>query len=83
MLDELIRRTGFGINVSVNQESGDGPPESVRQKNTKVYLGLNVHGKKRKDLATKGDPKALSAINTNTIPILRKAAREGALGVVK
>lgn len=55
----------------------------MRQKNTKVYLGLNVHGKKRKDLATKGDPKALSAINTNTIPILRKAAREGALGVVK
>ncbi|KAA1479103.1 ankyrin [Dentipellis sp. KUC8613] len=55
MLDELIRRTGCSINVPVVAKDGDddvvvdGKPISKER----VYLGLNIQGKKRKDLATR------------------------------
>ena len=48
MLDELIRRTGTGIDLkTVRREA-----IPAKDKN-KLYLGLNVHGKKRADLARK------------------------------
>ncbi|TFY63651.1 hypothetical protein EVG20_g6224 [Dentipellis fragilis] len=52
MLNELIRRTGCTINVPVVAKDGDevdGKPISKKR----VYLGLNIQGKKRKDLATR------------------------------
>ncbi|GBE83207.1 hypothetical protein SCP_0502540 [Sparassis crispa] len=82
MLDELLRRTGLGVNIEVSV-SEDGQAETVQKKVSKVYLGLNVHGKKRKDLATKGDPNAPPATETPTIPILWMAARAGALNIIK
>ena len=54
MLDDFIRRTGLGIpmnelsNPENHDDNQDAPP--VNDKN-RVYLGLNVQGKKRADLA--------------------------------
>ncbi|KAF8335552.1 hypothetical protein F5887DRAFT_921076 [Amanita rubescens] len=56
MLNELIRRTGEGIDLkTVRHEAEDAIP--VNDQN-KLYLGLKIHGKKRADLARKNDPNA-------------------------
>ncbi|KAL0574269.1 hypothetical protein V5O48_007677 [Marasmius crinis-equi] len=62
MLHEFIRKTGKGVTVSRKTEGEEEKHEeeevrAVNDKN-KVYYGLNVHGKKRKDLAAKNDPNA-------------------------
>ena len=49
MLDELVRRTGTGIDLkTVRHEAKDATPLNDQNK---LYLGLKVHGKKRADLA--------------------------------
>ncbi|KAL7278324.1 hypothetical protein ACG7TL_008300 [Trametes sanguinea] len=56
MLDEVIRRTGNGIHVETPEEEEEEHPDNhgstkPARAPAKTYLGLNVHGKKRKDLA--------------------------------
>lgn len=53
-LDEYIRRSGYGIPVKLGDDDSS-PVDAVNDKN-RVYLGLTVHGKKRKDLARRHDP---------------------------
>ncbi|PPR01075.1 hypothetical protein CVT24_000396 [Panaeolus cyanescens] len=82
MLDEFIRRTGYGINIKTAQKDGETTdlPVLVNDQN-KLYLGLNVHGKKRADLARKNDPDA-DHNETTTHPLLWTAAREGAEKII-
>ncbi|KAI0643463.1 ankyrin [Trametes meyenii] len=84
MLDELIRRTGAGIVVPDANEDEDeiaeGKPKTLPPK---TYFGLNVHGKKRKDLARKADPNAHSPVKQFEIPLLWAAARSGAVRIVR
>lgn len=80
-LDEYIRRTGYGIDFKVaEQEAGDEVPV-INDKN-RIYLGLNVHGKKRTDLATQNDPNATGQAQ-DTVPLVWKAAQSGAKGIVE
>lgn len=83
MLDEFIRRTGYGINVKNAQKDGDEAdlPVLVNDQN-KLYLGLNVHGKKRADLARKNDPDANQDESTEH-PLLWTAARQGAKKIIE
>ncbi|KAI0824362.1 ankyrin [Trametes gibbosa] len=88
MLEELIRRAGVGIAVpeshELEEDSGDDPHRQSRPKpSAKTYFGLNVHGKKRKDLAQKGDPNAPGSAKTFEFPLLWTAIRKGASAVVK
>ncbi|KAJ3554073.1 hypothetical protein NM688_g3295 [Phlebia brevispora] len=84
MLDEFIRRTGFGISLEVDSKDQDEEQPDSTSRKPKYYLGLNVHGKKRKDLASKGDPNAPHSMTpTGELPILWKAARAGLLEVIK
>ncbi|KAG8785845.1 hypothetical protein FRC15_000608 [Serendipita sp. 397] len=73
ILDLVIRRYGYGIQVEeendAESEHGDGPKVS------KIYLGLNVDGKKRKDLASKADPDAPRQTSINSLPIIWRAAQ--------
>jgi hypothetical protein len=71
ILDEYIRRTGTGIHLPekrVAKETG----ASERPKG-KEYWGLNVHGKKRKDLAIPNAPGELDMIGP--IPLVWKAVQ--------
>ncbi|PSR72889.1 hypothetical protein PHLCEN_2v11256 [Hermanssonia centrifuga] len=82
MLNEFIRRTGLGIvlksETGVDQEA---VPDNDSQQ---AYLGLNVHGKKRKDLAAKNDPSAPNTyVTSEYIPMLWTAAQRGLIGVIK
>ncbi|KAH9949875.1 ankyrin [Amylocystis lapponica] len=83
MLDELIRWTGVGFNVEAQSESEHSQTETAHPKKSKTYLGLNVHGKKRKDLALKNDPDARPSARGFSLPLLWDAAQEGALNVIK
>lgn len=86
MLDELIRRLGAGIEFSEshNESEGDDVP-SPRQTSSsaKIYMGLNVHGKKRKDLAEKANPHAPRSTKRSEIPLLWMAAHANAVGVMQ
>ena len=69
MLNELIRHTGTGIDLkTVRHEANDAIPANDQNK---LYLGLNVHGKKRADLARKHDPNA--KLETRDFPLLWRA----------
>jgi len=85
ILDEYIRRTGAGINVAQVNKEGEGSaiPAIVNDQN-KIYLGLNVHGKKRMDLAKKNDPDA-AVTNTSQeeIPLVWDAIRKKSAGILK
>jgi hypothetical protein len=74
ILDEYIRRTGNGIDITGAQESAKiGPiPIAINDEN-KIYLGLNVHGKKRVDLAKKNDPNATGYDSPTTTPLVWRA----------
>lgn len=85
MLDELIRRAGAGIIVPQPaedaKENNEGQPDastSVRR----LYLGLTVNGKKRKDLAIKNDPNAVPSQGEEK-PLVLRAAMLGAHEVLK
>ena len=83
ILDEYIRRTGSGIDMASNKkDSGDTEVTAAINDENKIYLGLNVHGKKRSDLARANDPNADTATGFE-IPILWKAAKAKAKAVVE
>ncbi|KAH9944572.1 ankyrin [Amylocystis lapponica] len=83
MLDEFIRRTGAGFDFEAESESDNSPTETTHSKKSKTYLGLSVHGKKRKDLALKNDPNAPPPARGFSPPLLWNAAKEGALEVIQ
>ena len=79
LLDEYIRRTGKGIDIPQKKKKGtEDEPEGPKGKE---YWGLNVRGKKRRDLASKGDPNARYN-NGSKIPLVWDAARLGALDIL-
>lgn len=83
ILDEYIRRTGSGMDMKSNRkDSGDTEVTAVVNDWNKIYLGLNVHGKKRADLARANDPDA-SSEELYEIPILWKAVKAKAKAVVE
>ncbi|KAG8803676.1 hypothetical protein FRC17_006140 [Serendipita sp. 399] len=75
ILDLVIRRYGYGISFDEEEDDHDELGQEGRPKVSKVYLGLNVDGKKRKDLASKADPDAPRQGNTNYVPFIWRAAR--------
>ncbi|KAF7291792.1 Ankyrin repeat protein [Mycena chlorophos] len=81
MLDEFIRRTGRGIRIEVAKTEGLAPV--VNDKN-KVYLGLNVHGKKRTDLAKRNDPNGTGNDDADAFqaPLVWKAVSFGSTKVL-
>ncbi len=82
MLDMCIRRSGHGISfVSVHNDQQEGFHHIVNDE-SRVYLGLNVHGKKRKDLARESYPDADSS-EDDPASLLWRAALAGATKVVQ
>ncbi|RXW15843.1 hypothetical protein EST38_g10015 [Candolleomyces aberdarensis] len=81
ILDEYIRRSGHGLDFEVAKKDTAHLPPVVNDEN-RIYLGLNVHGKKRTDLARKNDPNANSTAS-NTIPLVWRAARAGATKIIE
>ncbi|KDQ19312.1 hypothetical protein BOTBODRAFT_142912 [Botryobasidium botryosum FD-172 SS1] len=76
ILDEFIRRTGLGI---VESEMPDQGKEIDKENN--LYLGLDIQGKKRRDLARKGGPDVLKG--GQDISVLWLAAQRGATKCVE
>jgi hypothetical protein len=79
LLDLLKRK--FGIGLGVSEEEGDDEPQGTEEarKIPKTYLGLDVHGVKRKDLAKRNDPDAPRRSHRfDHIPLLWSAANKGA-----
>ncbi|KAL0948908.1 hypothetical protein HGRIS_009017 [Hohenbuehelia grisea] len=72
ILDEYIRRTGEGIDITDETNTDEGEVQATNDSD-RVYLGLNVHGKKRADLARRNDPNAFHA-QKSTVPLLWQAA---------
>lgn len=86
MLDELIRRAGAGIVVPQPAADAEGNSEEQPESSNPVrgpYLGLTVHGKKRKDLATKNDPNAIQGQEEEVQPLVIRAALLGAHETLK
>lgn len=80
LLDEYIRRTGQGVNVP--QKKIGGTEDAPQRPKGKEYWGLNVHGKKRRDLAARGDPNAHHN-NGSKIPLVWRAAQYGASAILE
>lgn len=78
MLDQFIRWTGLGIKIPVPKKEGEGD-EELDHSDSKIYLGLSVHGKKRADLARKHDPNA-KRVESEDFPLLWQAAAKGTKG---
>ncbi|KDQ19308.1 hypothetical protein BOTBODRAFT_170420 [Botryobasidium botryosum FD-172 SS1] len=78
ILDEFIRRTGLGISFAI-AETSEADKEVDTESN--LYLGLDIQGKKRKDLARSGDPAAPKG--GQDIPLLWLAAQKGATKCVE
>ncbi|KAG8935884.1 hypothetical protein FRC02_005883 [Tulasnella sp. 418] len=86
ILDAFIRRTGMGLLFEKAQRSeeldeqkaAEDNDEDAEEENRKIYLGLNVHGKKRKDLVQKVDPDAYNMEEVVTLPLLWRACKVGA-----
>jgi len=75
ILEEYIRHTGEGLALPEEKSSSDvGNVETDYDVDFKLYMGLNVHGKKRKDLAKKSDPNAPQTVDAKVIPLLWRAA---------
>lgn len=82
ILDEYIRRTGQCIDVP--QKKTEGTDDVPQRPKGKEYWGLNVHGKKRRDLAARGDPNArYNGSNGSIVPPVWRAAQHGALGMLE
>ncbi|KAJ7196941.1 ankyrin repeat protein [Mycena pura] len=81
MLDEYIRRTGSGINIETAVKAGDEPLPVVNDMN-RIYLGLNICGKKRTDLAQRIDPNELQK-EKFTVPIVWQAVCSGATSILE
>ena len=76
LFDEYIRRTGKGIDIPQKIEETEDVPQSPKGNE---YWGLNVHGKKRRDLA---DPDARYD-NGSRFPLVWCAAQWGALDILE
>lgn len=78
ILDEYIRRSGDGIDIEgvskATERQGEGEVPVATNDASKTYLGLSVHGKKRKDLASKNDPNAVDQDQPVVQPLLWRAA---------
>jgi hypothetical protein len=89
ILDEYIRRTGAGVPLTEDHNnkkasSEDTPASHKPRSRKRVYHGLDVHGKKRKDLASRGDPDARVTTKPNPEkPILWVAAEESSAKIVE
>jgi len=84
ILDEYIRRTGAGIDlIGAQKESGDTVSiHTATNDENKIYLGLNVHGRKRADLARKNDPNASGNDGMVEKPALWIAIQSSAKAVI-
>ena len=87
ILDEYIRRTGSGVNIEgarkqAGMKEGEGELPVITNDDNKLYLGLNVHGKKRMDLARKNDPNAMNNVEVKVLPLVWRAASSGAKDIV-
>jgi hypothetical protein len=82
ILDEFIRRTGYGLDFEVAKKATEHLPPIVNDEN-RQYLGLNVHGKKRADLARKNDPNAGYDSGSRTTPLVWRAAKSGATSIIE
>lgn len=82
ILDLFIRK--FGVGLGLFEEEDDDPQGSEAiKKMPKTYLGLDVHGVKRKDLAKRNDPDAPRRWSQpHHIPLLWSAATKGATKVI-
>lgn len=81
MLDRVIRWAGVGIVVKLPKENvSERDTEELLAEN-KLYLGLDVSGKKRIDLARKHDPDAI--LNEHEEPLLWRACRYGAVNIIQ
>jgi hypothetical protein len=94
LLDACIRHSGFGApEISEKKPSEDPaveglsqPAEPPKEKPGKrTYWGLNVHGIKRKDLASKNDPDATpqQQARERHMPLLWQAAQIQACKIVE
>ncbi|KIO24998.1 hypothetical protein M407DRAFT_211285 [Tulasnella calospora MUT 4182] len=91
MLDAYIRRTGDGLTLPKPKakESTDNKAQAQHHDDDdddeyKIYLGLNVHGKKRKDLARREDPNApYESDDASKIPIGWRAASKQAIAILE
>jgi len=82
MLDLYIKRTGLGIDMEHARKHDENPvPRAVNDKN-RIYLGLNVHGKKRADLASRNDPDAKSTRGSHYQPLVWRAAQRSAKNII-
>ncbi|KAF9530942.1 hypothetical protein CPB83DRAFT_904927 [Crepidotus variabilis] len=85
LMDEYIKRTGDGIDeADAKTHTGtiEDIPTATNDEN-KVYLGLNVHGKKRADLASRNDPNAAYEADTlRQPPLLWQAIRQNAKAII-
>ncbi|KAG9037698.1 hypothetical protein FRB95_004544 [Tulasnella sp. JGI-2019a] len=82
ILDEYIRRTGEGLTLPKEETLDDAKGTNLDdEEDSKFYMGLNVHGKKRKDLAKQGDPNA-PAIENESVPLLWRAATNHGLSII-
>ncbi|KAG9005316.1 hypothetical protein FRB93_009870 [Tulasnella sp. JGI-2019a] len=81
ILDEYIRRTGAGLTLPKEETLSDAEAPGVDGEDSKIYMGLNVHGKKRKDLAKQGDPNAPAA-EGKSVPLLWRAATYHSLTII-
>ena len=87
ILDEYIRRTGAGVNIEgarkqAGMKEGEGELPVITNDENKLYLGLNVNGKKRMDLARKNDPNATNNDEVKVLPLVWLAASSGAKDIV-
>ncbi|KAG8976347.1 hypothetical protein FRB90_009230, partial [Tulasnella sp. 427] len=87
MLDAYIRSTGDGLCVPElpEHEGSDGRPSAQGDEDDKgIYLGLNIHGKKRKDLARRDDPEPSSEeIIDSQVPLVWHAASKQATSILE
>jgi len=82
MLDLFIRKFGIGLGLS-EEEEDDPQGAEVIKKMPKTYLGLDVHGVKRKDLAKKNDRDAPRRVRqVHRIPLLWSATTVSATKII-
>ncbi|KAK0492741.1 ankyrin repeat protein [Armillaria luteobubalina] len=82
MLDMCIRRSGHGISFVFIHGDEQEDFHHIVNDESRIYLGLNVHGKKRKDLARGSYPDTDSSEDDFT-PLVWRAALAGATKVVQ
>lgn len=82
MLDLFMRKFGIGLGFSEEEEDDPQGTEAIKTM-PKTYLGLDVHGVKRKDLAKKNDPDApRRVLQPDHIPLLWSATTMSATKII-